>query len=77
MTPYEIYAADQARFDQQEAIAFDRRIEGTTDAAFGYLPKYSDEDYLLGYCEGVKELKTDSDGKILYYQKLNAQSNAG
>lgn len=76
MTPYEAYQIDQERIDQQEEIAFERRIEGNTDAAFGYLPKYADEAYLLGYCEGVKELKTDSDGKILYYHKLNSQLEA-
>ncbi len=73
MTPYEAYQLDQERIDQQEEINFERRIDGNTDAAFGYLPKYNDEAYLLGYCEGAKELKTDSDGKILYYQQLNNQ----
>ena len=75
MTPYEAYQLDQERIDQQEEINFERRIDGNTDAAFGYLPKYNDEAYLLGYCEGAKELKTDSDGKILYYQQLNNQIN--
>lgn len=73
MTPYEAYQIDQERIDQQEEINFERRIDGNTDAAFGYLPKYTDEAYLLGYCEGVKELKTDSDGKILYYHQLNKE----
>ncbi len=69
MTPYEAYQIDQERCDSQEAIAVERRIEGNTDAAFGYLPKYADEDYLLGYCEGIKQLDTDCNGKIIYYTK--------
>lgn len=54
-------------FITQEQCAIEMRIEGITDGAFGERPKYNTEDYLLGYCEGLKQLKTDSNSKILYY----------
>lgn len=56
----------ELHFATQEECARERRIEGETDGAFGYKPRYADEDYLLGYCYGIKFLKTDSTGKILY-----------
>lgn len=67
MTPYEAYQIDQEQREQQSAIASERRMDGNTDAAFAYLPKYADEDYLLGYCEGIRQLKRDPNGKIIYY----------
>lgn len=66
MTPYEAQIVDQERIDMQDAIAQERRIEGMTDAAFAYLPRYADDDYLGGYIEGIKQHRRDSSDKILY-----------
>lgn len=57
----------ELHFATQEECKCERRIEGETDGAFGYRPRYADEDYLLGYCDGIKQLKTDTNSKILYY----------
>lgn len=57
---------DQLHFATQEECANERRIAGETDGAFGYRPRYADEDYLIGYCYGIKFLLTDESGKIIY-----------
>lgn len=66
MTPYEAYQIEQERTEQQDAAREERRIEGITDGAFGYLPSFADEDYLSGYVEGIRQLPRDRSGKILY-----------
>jgi len=66
MTPEITYHVDQEQKEQQDAIAEEWRLEGKTDAAFGYLPKFKNEAYLAGYLEGVRTLPCDSSGEILY-----------
>lgn len=56
----------ELHFAVQEECATEMRIAGETDGAFGYKPKYAHEDYLIGYCYGIKFLTTDCNGKILY-----------
>jgi hypothetical protein len=68
MTPYEAYRIEQERVEQQDAIANSIYLDGMTDGAFGYRPQYCTDEYLKGYCEGVKQLRHDSDGRIVYYQ---------
>jgi hypothetical protein len=38
--------------------------EGKADGAFGYMPQYADDTYLMGYCAGVKQLPIEPDGRI-------------
>ncbi|KJH70246.1 hypothetical protein [Aliterella atlantica] len=66
MTPEIACHVDQEHKEQQDAIAEEWRLEGKTDAAFGYLPKLKNEAYLAGYLEGVRSLPCDSSGEILY-----------
>lgn len=66
MTPYEIDQLHQERSEQQSTIANERYLDGSTDAGFGQLPQWADEDYLAGYIATVKRLPRDADGKILY-----------
>lgn len=71
MTPYEAQIVDQERIEMQDAIAQERQIEGMTDAAFAYLPRYADDEYLNGYVQGIKSMRRDSSDKIIYYCKSN------
>jgi len=40
-------------------------LDGKADAAFGYFPVRSDDEYLKGYCAGLKELPLDEKGRII------------
>lgn len=62
-----MYEVDQQRIDTEDKISGELFITGCTDAAFGYRPQYADEDYLLGYLEGIKQLPCDGSKKILYH----------
>lgn len=66
MTPEIAYQVDQEQREQQSAIAEEWRLDGMTDAAFGYLPKFNNEAYLIGYLEGVRSLPCSNSGEILY-----------
>lgn len=67
MTLQQAYELDQEQRQQQDVIAEELRLEGLTDGAFGNLPQYSEEAYLLGYIEGIKRLKCDRSGRILHH----------
>lgn len=76
MTLQQAYELEQEQRQQQDAIAEQLRLDGLTDGAFGNLPQYTEESYLLGYIEGIKRLKCDRSGKILYYQADVETSNS-
>lgn len=58
--------ADQQRIEQSEAIRNERFLDGSSDAAFGQLPRFTEPDYLAGYTAKLKELPTNADGSIRY-----------
>ncbi|MBW4491437.1 MAG: hypothetical protein KME12_27135 [Trichocoleus desertorum ATA4-8-CV12] len=60
----------------KEAL-YERFLEGKTDAAFGRMPEYNDEDYLKGYIAGVKELPTDPETKKIQHYSLYKQFALG
>lgn len=77
MTLQQAYELEQEQRLWQDAIAEQLRLDGLTDGAFGNLPQYTEEAYLLGYIEGIKRLKCEPEGasrtrhrpgRILYYQ---------
>lgn len=66
MTPFDGYVTDQERIEQQDQAKLDRYAEGATDAGFGQLPQFADEDYLAGYIATIKFLPRDGAGQIIY-----------
>lgn len=66
MTPEIAYQIDQERIDAEDAIAEELKLNGITDGAFGYLPQYTDNAYLAGYIQGIKQLPRDTSGRILH-----------
>lgn len=66
MTPYEAYAIDQERCEQQQRLDEAMYCEGAEDAASAQLPQYADSAYLNGYVNRLQQLPTRSDGRICY-----------
>jgi hypothetical protein len=64
MTSFEADQINQEQFEQREAAQAEWEVEGATDAAFGFLPRYTDEAYLAGYVRATKELPVKPDGTI-------------
>ncbi|WP_416667933.1 hypothetical protein [Egbenema bharatensis] len=67
MTPFEQQQLAQEQIEQQDTAAFNRYLDGSEDAAFGQLPRYTDTAYLMGYVAKLKELPTNPDGTIQHY----------
>jgi hypothetical protein len=55
---------EQAMISDQEKQEVEWRSLGATDAAFGELPQYANEAYLLGYVAQIKDLPRDDTGKV-------------
>lgn len=53
--------ADQAALADQELYS-----EGKTDAAFGYVPQRNEEQYILGYAEGIRDTRSQGVGMIAW-----------
>ena len=51
------YDLDQRRCDQQNAIADELFTEGFTDGVSLSRPRRTDEPYILGYAEGLRQLR--------------------
>jgi hypothetical protein len=69
--PYEIaLQLEQERIEQQDDIAGELYLEGMTDGAFGYPPRYAVDAYLSGYCQGIKQMPQDSEGRVIYCASL-------
>jgi hypothetical protein len=66
MAPFEQQQLDQERIEQQDQAAFDRYLDGSTDAGFGQLPRSKDADYLTGYIDTIKKLPIDENGEIVH-----------
>jgi len=66
MTPYEAYAIDQERSEQQQIADELMYLDGAEDAALAQLPRYVDAAYLDGYINWLKQLPTHPDGTICY-----------
>lgn len=54
---------DQARCDRNP---LPDRTMGATDAAFRQLPQFANPEYLEGYVAKLKDLPTDTEGRIVY-----------
>jgi len=52
---------------QADAAREEFYLDGATDAAFGRLPEYAHEAYLAGYVAKLKELPTDTTGRLIHY----------
>jgi hypothetical protein len=64
MTPFEADFVDQKRIEQTEAARCEWETLGATDAAFGELPQYPNDAYLVGYVRATQELPLNPDGTI-------------
>jgi len=50
----------------ESPAAFNRYLDGSTDAGFSQLPRYKDTAYLMGWLDTVRRLPTDESGEIIY-----------
>jgi hypothetical protein len=67
MTPFELEQLHQEHIQQQDQAALERYADGSTDAGFGQLPQFADDDYLAGYIATIQRLPRDAEGRILHY----------
>jgi hypothetical protein len=65
MTPIDNLTLEKQEDDRANA-AFERRIDGTSDAALCYLPVFNNEEYLRGWLAGILSFPTDEKGRIIY-----------
>lgn len=74
MTPYEIDATRELRDQQQTDAAFDRYLEGGSDAAMLEMPKHNDTAYLMGWLDAIKKFPTTANGTIIYREGCTVQT---